>query len=401
MGLGGGYGYTGAAVLGYAGYKAAAKIAKWYNGVKAKGLSHPRSGTVPNDDTRSRIRLSRNLKYILRTRDMEVAVQPRGRHAFDHPLHDKRDRLHKLVEPAKIVKFTGTRTQLTCDSGSQAVYSYGLFSTTQVGELRTGLVNMAMVDGTRDNMPAQNGGTWSTNANASGTDNQMTVRIPIWEYKYTFKNTANMRARIKIFEFMAKVDSDTDPATAWGDNFTLVNELASSAQRTTFDTAMSEVTSTTTVGVTTIGQIPYGKGLKKYWHLVGQVQYDIDPGRAISYMTCAAKNKVSAWDINNAAGSFMQGWTKYLVVIIHGSLVSEQLTGTNTGIMSYSNAAFDVMAEWKMIGWGAGNCQVQRLLAANYTLTADEDMPDIAPADQIQINPETDAGTAGFDGAYV
>lgn len=394
--LGGG----GAAMVGLGAMRMAYNAYKSY---KADMGNRARKRMINNQDDRSRCILSRHLGIIERTRDMEIAVYPRIHGPFEKRIDDLRDRIHKLVEPAKQVSATIEVGVIAADSGQQAVQNYSLYSAAKVQDVHQSIVEAGStigIDGARDTEPLyNNAGTIQQSANAflTSVDSMDSVRIPIWKQKYTFKNTSNFRCRLQIFEYLTKNDNSTHPGTCWNDVYRLQNEEMADGQKTAVRNADAEITNTYKVDERTIGQVPYGRGLRKYYRLVGKVKYDMEPGRALSYTTYNMPRKVSQWDIDNCAETYMAGWTKHLLCIVHGSLCSST---ANAGVMSYSNASVLVMKQFKYLGWGHRKGTVQRTLGTSFVAAEGEDMLDIPEDEQRQLNPETDGVVEQFDASY-
>lgn len=364
-----------------------------------------RQRLVATHDDRSRLMLSRGLFSQQRTADQQIIIRHKKGISFDRPVVDRRPRIHKLVEPAQIVQGRSNvdATTFEADSGQQAAFLIDQYTVAQLQGYLAASVNMSnslVADGARGMAPAipttpmtQSSGT-ALNLN----DQMFGVKFPVWKTRYTFKNTSNMRAHIELYDYVCKTNTNVTALLAWQDIFTQTNEISSTAQRTELNTAVAEITNTGIPGVTTIGYRPMGKSLGQKWTLVSSFKYDVEPGRTVSYDMKAFRKSWSSWDGDNANTTYQKGWSRNIIVIVRGSLISSSNVVAADDIISYSDARFTRDKQWKMMfyGYRSGAPQRSTGFSLEGTVAAGNVFQNVADVDQVQINPETDAGTAGF-----
>lgn len=383
---------------------------------RLRGSSHVRNAMsrtkrINTHNDLASLKISRGLRTSYRSADQMLTIRHRRMKPYALVVKDKRGRLAKLVEPAQIVDVRKNQdaSAIEAPSGGQFATELTFMTDANLAQWLTasaGMTSSLANDGGRGTVPTTSGGTTqSAGSNITASKSMGVVKFPVCKFRVCMKNCTNMRGHVEIYDYVCKADTSVGPLQAWEDVFLSTNEVTSSAQRTTLAAAVTGYDGTTVPSTATIGYKPMGRALKHYWGLVASMKYDVEPGRTLAYEFQALRKSYSQWETNNNAGTYVKGWSRVLVIIVRGSLVSAAAASlTNNDTLSYSDARFLRSIEQRIMFYGYRQYLPQRSIIYDTeegaSVAANNYYQDVGPTEQQQINPETDAASGGYNAAY-
>lgn len=355
--------------------------------------SHKRARTVSfGSGDHETAHVSRGIR-LYTTNDQHDIGAAKG-HLWTHTYHDRRDKLERIICPLYQGMLSYASTPVDVLSGAQ-------FATDQflgTNAMMSGIMNMGILCG------ANNGNTVNPlfpiagvgvlNAGSMGDY----LSVPMLEKKFDFHNPTQYNMHLKIFEFTCRRNCSKTPIQLWNENYNTNNERFGANDDidilASLPTALGVAFTTPTQAfknTTTLGEIPHGKLLHEYWNLSGSVNVAIPPGRNFTYGLSTLKKRLYPYQLT-VEGTFMEGWSKCIVIILTGE--NNVIDAVNTGNFSTSDGRLDLRVDAQCACHGVFNTMTRQFqMFDNNTLpipAASNIMPRIATANQRGINDQTD-----------
>lgn len=270
--------------------------------------------------------------------------------------HDRRELLHRLLLPPIWAAAGRLETALAAVAGQQTVAEYTWCTQTDLQNMFGSLNNVQQngkdTDGYLPFYPVNYSGN---GFGAASTADQVNQYLPLCQKQYVFHNSSQANVQIEILDFQAKQDNDVGPQSMWANAYTVYNEQPSGvAGPVATDTlAYADIAAggafaalgadySFNQSIATLGQRPWkSKMLKHYWHLMDKVTASIPPGRSLEYTVNITRQKITKYELTNARSN-IHGFTRKLLVIIHGQLDSASSTA---GVTTVSNASLNVRTQ--------------------------------------------------------
>lgn len=423
-----------------------------YSPLRPRRLFSPqrkRARTAAIDDQNQAIVKTTKGKITQHQSDKEIQVGPK----FHTHFKDKRDIIHKIIEPSIQWHWVWENTGTTLSTGNagQSVYTlpfftgndvrnmmYAISNTTEASRANgargvnvaltkaslnsdalSPIPNPTIVDNPESTLITSTAAQIQPDPSAAD-DNQYNtsrVKIPIWQYRIHFRNPSNYACKIQIYEYASKgVYTGLDPLQAWDRVYLTQQENASNNQKTEFleahttgvqvPSGFAPNSGTHVAGVTTLGEHPYGPTLKRCFKKLNYTSYDLEPGRSLEYVLNNYRKSITADEITEYIDQLqgattnntwqLPGWTKYIMIILHGIKCGDNANQTN---ITYSDARVNIAVEQSGMGWGKHVYTTQRFESIGGTAVGafnTSSWPNVATGNERQTNEESDLPVTAF-----
>lgn len=327
---------------------------------------------------------------------------------------DKRPYHQRVVAPMYRWNYVNQPASIIATSAYQAVAVYTIADYGELQNIIDGVVQATTINGSKSgnrgfmpypvttpntadaNQQIINPGTPNNTNKPDSIEAFEKIKVPLYQKEFTFRNPTSFPVQALLYEYICKRGCGETPDQLWSETYNTANDANNGSNETTFQGQVAAgSTAVTDVNYTMIGQRPHGYVLKKFWKQVAYAKVLLQPGQSIKYTMTCYRHKMNQALLTDSSGTYLEGWSKALMVVLQGVECSSANAGQEN-VISTTDAELNV----RMVISGAAYVGVNAhpyysIFTAN---TAAAPMyPVVTTADQRITNDQTEGAVTYAD----